>query len=334
MLAPMSDRSPARLAAVLLAAVLTAACSGADRPGLTTPTGSTGRPGTGGTGGVRAERGAFEAGNNSGIVASKRHPGVFWAIRDRGATDKPGKPRNGLYAFRVEGGRVGEVVPGAALRAVPVPAANHDWEAMGRDDDGNLWIGDIGNNDCKRSDTAVLKVREPDPAARGPAQVLATYRYRFPDAPPGCGGRNAEAMFLVDDVPYLVDKTPESTVYRFPRLDPLATVTLERVGSLGGPRAGRVSRLSGADLSSDRRLFVVQTHGLLFVYRVADPALRGEAFVAALVRQVPDRTVALGCDGCARPNVEAVGFGYGGHDLTLVAENRDVYHLAAGDLDG
>ena len=32
-------------------------------------------------------------------------------------------------------------------------------------------------------------------------------------------------MFLVDDVPYLIDKAERSTVYRFPRLDPEAVVT-------------------------------------------------------------------------------------------------------------
>jgi hypothetical protein len=63
-------------------------------------------------------------------------------------------------------------------------------------------------------------VREPDPAAAGPARLLATYRYRFPDPPPGCAGRNAEAMFLVDDVPYLIDKAERSTVYRFPASTP------------------------------------------------------------------------------------------------------------------
>ena len=56
-------------------------------------------------------------------------------------------------------------------------------------------------------------------------------------------------MFLVDDVPYLIDKAEQSTLYRFPELDPAATVTLEKVGVL----AGQVANLSGADLSSRPR---------------------------------------------------------------------------------
>jgi hypothetical protein len=129
-----------RWVTVLLVA-LVAGCADTGAP--TTPTGP---PTSGGSEGVvQVERRAFAAGGGSGIVASRRYPGVLWAIRDR-------------------------------------------------DGQGNLWIADIGNNECARTDTALLKVREPDPAAAGPARLLATYRHRFPDPPPGCAGRNAEAM--------------------------------------------------------------------------------------------------------------------------------------------
>jgi len=171
--------------------------------------------------GVEVQPEAFPAGGGSGIVASRRYPGVLWAIRDRGAQDRPGRPQNALYAYKVSGGRVGRIGK-AAFKAVPMPVQARDWEDIARDDDGNLWIGDIGNNECDRDDTALLKVREPNPAGTGRARLLATYRYKFPDPPAGCAGRNAEAMFLVDDVPYLIDKAEQSTVYRFPRLDPTA----------------------------------------------------------------------------------------------------------------
>ena len=56
---------------------------------------------------------------------------MLWAIRDRGAQDRPGKPRNALYAYKVSGGRVGEV-DGAAFTAVPVPVPTRDAEDIGR----------------------------------------------------------------------------------------------------------------------------------------------------------------------------------------------------------
>jgi hypothetical protein len=309
-----------RWVTVLLVA-LVAGC--AQTGGPTTPT--TPPTSAGPDGGVQVQRRAFAAGGGSGIVASSRHPGVFWAIRDRGGQDRPGRPGNALYAFRVVDGRVGEL-GGAGFKAVPLPVPARDWEDIGRDRQGNLWIADIGDNECRRTDTALLKVGEPDPAAAGPARLLATYRYRFPDPPPGCAGRNAEAMFLVDDVPYLIDKADRSTLYRFPRLDPEATVTLEKVGVL----AGGVANLSGADLSSDRRRLAVDSHTMLYVYETADPSPDGRDLVADLIGRPPAWTVRLAGPGPGPTNVEGVAFGYGGHDLNLLAESRDVFFVAAG----
>jgi hypothetical protein len=315
-----------RLAALLLVVAVAAGCGGGEVP-PTTPTSPPTTSGGGGGGldsGVEVQQRAFAAGGGSGIVASKRYPGVLWAIRDRGGQDRPGRPQNALYAYKVTDGRVGKVA-GAAFKAVPMPVQARDWEDIGRDSDGNLWIADIGNNECDRTDTALLKVREPDPAASGPAELLATYRYRFPDPPPGCAGRNAEAMFLVDDVPYLIDKGEQSTIYRFPGLDPDGAVTLEKVGVL----AGQVANLSGADVSTDRRRLAVDTHTMLYVYQASDPSLDGPALVADLISRPPAWTVQLAGPGAGAANVEGVAFGYGSLDLNLLAENRDVYFVPA-----
>jgi hypothetical protein len=309
----------------VLVLVLAAACSGGGDGGLTTPTTPTTGGGQRGDG-VTVQRRGFEAGGGSGLVASRRHPGVFCAVRDRGGRDRPGQPQNALYALKVVDGRVEDVAPGARTTAAELPVRSHDWEALGRDDDGNLWVGDIGDNECDRADTALLKVREPDPAAGRPATVLGTYRYRFPDPPAGCAGRNAEAMFLVEDVPYLIDKAAPSTMYRFPRLDPRGTVTLQRVGEL----AGGVRNLSGADLSGDHRLLAVDTHTTLHVYQAGDRGLRGAALLADLIARPPRWTIPLERAGTSRPvNVEGVAFAYGGHDLVLLAENRDVLSVPA-----
>jgi hypothetical protein len=322
----VTANAAARLAAAALLAVAAGACSGPVGPGAT-PTSAPAAAGA-----VQVERGAFPAGGGSGIVASRRHPGVLWAIRDRGGQARPGRPQNALYAFKVDGGHVTDVAGGARFKAVPVRGAivaDHDWEDIARDGDGSLWIADIGNNECDRTDTALLRVAEPDPARDATARLLATYRYRFPDPPAGCAGENAEAMFLAGGVPYLVDKAERSTVYRLPRLDPRATVTLAKVGTLSGPGGGPVAELSGADLSSDGRLLAVDTHTALLVYQASDPAATGADMVAGLIAHPPRWTFPLGAG-----NVEGVAFGYGGHDLHLLAEDRDVYYLPAAALGG
>jgi hypothetical protein len=316
----------ARRVAGLLLLLAVAGCGGGEVPPTTPTLPPTSTSGTAGgrVSGVEVQKRAFAAGGGSGIVASKRYPGVLWAIRDRGGQDRPGRPQNALYAYQVTAGRVGEVA-GAPFKAVPMPVPARDWEDIGRDSDGNLWVADIGNNECDRADTALLKVREPDPAASGPAELLATYRYRFPDPPPGCAGRNAEAMFLVDDVPYLIDKARRSTLYRFPSLDPDGAVTLEKVGVL----AGQVANLSGADLSTDRSRLAVDTHTVLYVYRASDPSLDGPALVADLISRPPAWTVRLAGPAAGAANVEGVAFSYGSLDLNLLAENRDVYFVPA-----
>jgi hypothetical protein len=319
-----APRRPAARRLVLAALLGLAACGGGGAPTTPTTPPTTGA-GDGAGAEVQVQRRAFAAGGGSGIVASARHPGVLWAIRDRGGQDRPGRPQNALYAYRVEGGRVTEVAPGAAFKAVPLPVPARDWEDIARDRRGNLWIADIGDNECDRTDTALLKVREPDPATAREAELLATYRYRFPDPPAGCAGRNAEALFLVDDVPYLIAKAERSTVYRFPRLDPRGTVTLERVGDLAGP----VANLSGADLSADRSRLAVDTHTTLYVYRAADPSRPGPALVADLIGRPPAWTVRLDGEGAGPTNVEGVAFADGGHDLHLLAENRDVLFVPA-----
>ena len=315
-----------RLAVLLLLVAVAAGCGGGEAPPTTPtiPTPST-ADGGGRDPGVEVQERAFAAGGGSGIVASERYPGVLWAIRDRGGQDRPGRPQNALYAYKVTGGRVGALAGEASFKAVPMPVEARDWEDIGRDSEGNLWVADIGNNECDRTDTALLKVREPDPRQTQPAKLLATYRYRFPDPAPGCAGRNAEAMFLVDDVPYLIDKAEQSTLYRFPELDPAGTVTLEKVGVL----AGQVANLSGADLSADRGRMAVDTHTMLYVYQASDPTMDGPALVADLISRPPAWTVQLAGKGERVTNVEGVAFSWDSHDLNLLAENRDVYFVPA-----
>src|SRR3954453_16618786 len=72
---------------------------------------------------------------SSGVLASRKHPGVFWTHCDSGNDAA-------IYAIT----RVGKFI---AEYQFDVP--NHDWEDIAIDDDGPLFIGDIGNNGGKRA---------------------------------------------------------------------------------------------------------------------------------------------------------------------------------------
>src|SRR3954470_12775279 len=68
----------------------------------------------------------------SGIVASRRHPGIFWVHNDSG--NPPA-----LYAIRRDG---------ALVRAYRVGVPNVDWEDIAADGEGHLFLGDTGNNNA------------------------------------------------------------------------------------------------------------------------------------------------------------------------------------------
>src|SRR5689334_8644757 len=67
---------------------------------------------------------------SSGVVRSRRHPGVFWVHNDSG---------NPASLFAVD--RTGRIL---GKFAVGVP--NLDWEDVAIDERGRLYVGDIGNN--------------------------------------------------------------------------------------------------------------------------------------------------------------------------------------------
>jgi len=278
-------------------------------------------------------RGAFPPSEGSGVVASASHAGVLWAIRD-GGRSQPGRPRAALYAYKLVDGHLAEVAPGRRLRAIPVPGAvDVDWEDIARDDQGNLWIGDIGDNACQRRSVTLYKVREPDPATATRATLLASYRLRYPDHDPGCRGWDAESLFLVDGVPYVITKTALPAVYQAARLDPGGIAVLRRVGDLGSGSTEPVLFPTGVDLSADHRRLVVASYATLAVYQSSDPLLAGQALVADLIGRHARWTVPLGCLLCPVEQlsmVEGVAFAGAGHGLTLLSERHDVWLVPDG----
>lgn len=127
---------------------------------------------------------------SSGIVASRRTPGMYWTHNDSG--DGPY-----LYAFD-ERGRSRGVWKLNGVKA-------RDWEgiAAGPGPDTTrsyLYIGDIGDNSERRSDVVVYRVPEPTPATgdelstrKKPSftEPFETIRLRYPDGP-----HDAEALLV------------------------------------------------------------------------------------------------------------------------------------------
>lgn len=125
---------------------------------------------------------------SSGIEATE--DGAFWTHADGG--NQPV-----LYKVNLEG---------KLLDVLEVPhTSNQDWEDLARDDKGHLFIGDFGNNENKRHNLRIFRIREQEPGQ------VDTISFSYADQkmfPPKKADRNfdCEAFFYHQDHLYLFTK--------------------------------------------------------------------------------------------------------------------------------
>lgn len=205
----------------------------------------------------------------SGLAASTRTPGLYWAVNDSGN-------RPELFALAADG---------RAIARIPVPGAvNLDWEALAAgpcpdgQGDGCLIIADIGDNARSRPAVDFLILREPDPDA-AEAPVWRTVTVRLPDGPV-----NAEAVWYDGRAVTLIEKTGRDEPARPTRLyrldlaaspNPGGMVPAGSLPPLDGAGA-RANRITDAVRAPDGRLFL-RTYGAVLEALPPDPGGSGPA---------------------------------------------------------
>jgi hypothetical protein len=246
---------------------------------------------------------------SSGLVASRRNPGLYWTHNDSG--DGPF-----LYCLGNRGESCGTwSVAGAE---------NRDWEDIAAGpgpvaDRPYLYVGDIGDNLGDQQQVTVYRVPEPEvrpeqattnrsaPATTEQADVL---RLRYPDGP-----HNAEALLVhpqTGDL-YVVAKEAAPAVYvaraplRAGAVNPLVQLAVLSVGA-GDARTGLVT---GGDISPDGRHVALCTYG--DGYELEVPS--GASFDA--VWSQPPIRFPLG----ARPVGEAIAYRLDGKALLTTSED-------------
>jgi len=196
----------------------------------------------------------------SGLAASGRSPGRFWAHNDSGEPT--------LIALDSSGAVVGQ------LRLTGTTVS--DWEAVavGPCPAGNcIYVGDIGDNKASRQEIVIYRLPEPADTAR-PVERVDVLRARYPD-----GAHDAETLLVTPKGDILIvtkGETGPVGLYRLPsNAAPGAIATLQPVGK---PRdsgtAGPAERITDGAVSPNGAWIALRTKTALLLYR-ADDLLSG-----------------------------------------------------------
>ena len=252
----------------------------------------------------------------SGLTASPHHPGVFWIHGDSGTG-------NWLFAIDRNGSKL------ARLRVKG--AENVDWEDITHDDRGNLWIGDIGNNESDRRDLVVHRVPEPDPHADiDEVRVDLSVPFSYPEQTEfgeKHGNFDSESLLWWDGQLWLLTKhrgDDLTHLYRFPSLDG-EPVELERTATFDlGPSldASQTKKWSGqatgAEAAPDGKHWALLSYDGAFVFELPPSGAGAQMFAKQVTR--------INFDQEQTAQVEAIG--WDGAELLIINEERHVFRLA------
>jgi hypothetical protein len=249
---------------------------------------------------------------SSGLVASRRNPGLFWTHNDSG--DGPF-----LYAFDLSGGKKG------TWRVTGAKA--HDWEDIAagpgpQPGQSYLYVGDIGDNGKERDEIVVYRILEPivtesdadtdrsEPAETESAEAI---HLKYPD-----GAHDAEALAVhptTGDL-YIITKTRSANapaaVYKLAApISSSSLNTLEKINELRVPGL-TAGMLTGADISPDGRKIILCDY--LNGYELNLPETAGAKFDD--IWKQPITIVRLG----TRPQGEAICYRLDGRAILATSE--------------
>lgn len=213
----------------------------------------------------------------SALWASTLHPGVFWTLSDSG-----NKPE--IVPLRADGSPV--VGPAGPWSAVVLKGLkNTDWEALTADGQGNLIVGDVGNNLSRRKELAFYVFKEP---ALGVQEIseLKKYTFSWPDQavyPDPEISHDCEAMFVVRGKLYLLTKHRRDTLTELWRADLPATGEKAVLTKLA--RFDAKGMVTDASVSPDGKRLAILTYRMAWVFELpatGEDFFRGPAKVAPL----------------------------------------------------
>lgn len=164
-------------------------------------------------------------------------------------------------------------------------ARNRDWEDITQDDEGNLYIGDFGNNENNYTGLTIYKIADPTLADSLEAEIIS---FSYPDQyfyPPSDDSLyfDCESVMWKDHYLYLCTKNRTSpydglaNLYRIP--DTMGTYLATKIGSFNTGGTIRENHwITAGDISDDgKRMCLVSSDKLwLFYNYMEDNFFSGE----------------------------------------------------------
>ncbi|OUJ73120.1 NHL repeat-containing protein [Hymenobacter crusticola] len=181
----------------------------------------------------------------SSSLALADQPGTFYTNADAG---------NSPTLYKVD-------LKGNLLQEINLPVANHDWESLAKDDKGNLYVVDAGNNNNSRKNLVVYRL---NPAApQQVSQIPFSYADQT-DFPPKKENRNfdCEASIWHAGKLYLFtkDRAQQSTSKVYTLNDQPGQQTAKLIAKLAIP-----GEVTDANLSPDGKRLALLGREELFI---------------------------------------------------------------------
>jgi len=218
---------------------------------------------------------------------------AVWIIEDNGNKDH-------LYAVDLEGN---------IIRDLNVKdAQNEDWEDLAQDEEGNVYIGDFGNNDNKRKNLAIYLVRDPAGAERSSVQA-EKIQFSYPqqkDFPPEAGRRlfDAEGFYYQKGYLYIVTKNRtrpfdgKAYFYRVPAKP--GAYEAELLDSITPCTNPKNCRITAADISEDGKTLALMSYGQLFLITEFEPGRPSTGTLEAIDLKWPTQMESVCFEGNTR----------------------------------
>jgi hypothetical protein len=179
--------------------------------------------------------------NEVSAIEKTSHSEMLWVIQDAGNN-------NHLYGLNLKG----QIIKDITIKN----AKNTDWEDLTSDAEGNIYIGDFGNNSKKRTQFTIYKVPQPDTNSN----TVEAEQINF-TLPEDMESSDFEAFFLYDGFFYVFSKDNKtSELIKIPNQIGNHVASYVSKIKLKGKRL----KVTSADISDDGTTIVLLNHDKLW----------------------------------------------------------------------